>query len=182
MSKKSDLSLSLAVSEIDRDAKSFTLTATESQLADLTERFGLVELNTLNASVSVSSKGAEEGILLKGEVKADLVQRCITTLVDVPETVDTPFELLLVDPETADRMDADESFLDAEQPEYDALEGDIVEVGEIVAQTVAISMNPYPRAEGAALTSGNKQGISVNEPELEKKNPFAALGKLKDES
>lgn len=182
MSKNSDLSLSLVAAEIDRDAKSYELTATANQLADLSERFDLVALNSLVATVSISRKGHDEGILIEGQVKADLIQRCIASLADVPEVVDVPFSLLLVDPETADRMDADESYLDAEQPEYDALEGDTVEVGEVVAQTVAISMNPYPRAEGIELSTGNKQGVSFNEPELEKKNPFAVLGKLKDES
>lgn len=182
MSKVSDLSLSLAAAEIDREAKSFELAATAEQLAEVTERFDLVAIKTMTATVSISSKGPEEGILIEGKVRSELVQRCITSLADVPEVVDVPFSLLLVDPETADRMDADESYLDAEQPEYDALEGDTVDIGEIIAQTVAISMNPYPRAEGAELAGVTKAGISFNEPELEKKNPFAALGKLKDES
>ncbi len=182
MSKVSDLSLSLAAAEIDRDAKSFEVKATPEQLAEIAERFDLVALKTMTATVSVSSKGPDEGILVSGHVYADLTQRCISSLADVPEVVDIPFSLLLVSPEAADRMDADENYMDIDQPEYDALEGDTVEIGEIVAQTVAISMNPYPRAEGAELAGANKTGISFNEPELEKKNPFAALGKLKDES
>ncbi len=182
MSKKADLSLNLVAAEIDREVKSYELTATPDQLEDIRKRFDLVALNSMSASVAVNSKANDEGILLEGHVRADLVQRCIASLADVPEIVDAPFTLLLVDPETANRMDADESFLDTDQPEYDALEGDIVEVGEIVAQTVAISMNPYPRAEGAELTGLQNKDISFNEPELEKKNPFAALGKLKDQS
>lgn len=182
MSKKTDLSLKLVAAEIEREPRSYELEATGEQLAVLTERFELIALNSLSAQVDIHSRGGDDGIFIKGHVKADLVQRCIASLAEVPEQVDTSFSLLLVDPETADRMDADENYLDADEPEYDALEGDTVEVGEVVAQTVAISMNPYPRAEGVELSAGNKKDISFNQPELEKENPFAALSKLKDES
>ena len=90
--------------------------------------------------------------------------------------------MLLVDPEMADRMDLDESYLDPNSIEYDALEGDLVDVGEIVAQTLSISMDPYPKAKGASVKAPKNVNISVNEPELEKPNPFAVLSKLKDKS
>lgn len=182
MSKTFDLTLSLVAAEIEREPRTYELEASPEQLTALKERFELVALNSLSAKVKIHSRGMDDGIFIEGQVQADLVQRCIASLRDVPEVVDAPFSLLLVDVETADRMDADESYLDADQPEYDALEGDTVEVGEVVAQTVAISMNPYPRAEGVDLSAGNKKDISFNEPELEKENPFAVLGKLKDES
>jgi len=182
MNKKYDLSLSLEANDIDRDVKTYELEATNAQRLDLAERFGLVAVNSLIAKIEIKSRGERDGILIEGHVRADLIQRCIASLEDVPEIVDTPFSLILVDPETADRMDADESYLDAGLPEYDALEGSTVEVGEVVAQTVSISMNPYPRSENAVLSAGNKKDISFNEPELEKKNPFAALGALKDKS
>lgn len=182
MSAPLDLTFNLIAAEIGCEPKQYELYATDAQLAALVDRFGLVAFNSLRADVTIHSRGNDQGIMLNGHVKADLVQSCIATLEDVPEIVDSPFSLLLVDPETADRMDADEGYLDEDQPEYDALEGDVVEVGEIIAQTVAISMNPYPRKEGVELTVGNKKDISINEPELEKENPFSVLGKIKDES
>ena len=181
MGKTHDLSLTLPAAEVSREVAKYTLKATDSQLKDLETRFSVVSIEAIEASVKVYTREGP-GIMVEGSVKAQLVQSCITTLKDVPETIDTPLTLLLVDSETANRMDEDESFMANEEPEYDALEGDTVDIGEIVAQTVAISLNPYPRAEGATLSSGKNKNISVNEPELEKKNPFAILQKLKDES
>ncbi|MBV1900820.1 MAG: DUF177 domain-containing protein [Kordiimonadaceae bacterium] len=182
MSKLNDLSLTVVAAEVNREPTNYTLKATEAQRAGLVTRFGLVTLDELAATVKLYARNQGQGLMVEGAVKAVLTQRCSATLKDVPETVDAPFTLWLVDPETANRMDQDESFMEADGPEYDALEGDVVDLGEIVAQTVAISMNPYPRAEGAALNVEKNKDISVNEPELERKNPFAVLGALKDES
>lgn len=182
MSKLNDLSLTVVAAEVSREPTNYTLKATEAQKAELIARFGLVALEELDATVKLYARSQGQGLMVEGIIKSALTQRCSATLKDVPELVDTPFTLWLVDPETANRMDQDESFMDADGPEYDALEGDVVDLGEIVAQTVAISMNPYPRAEGAALNVGKNKDISVNEPELERKNPFAVLEALKDES
>jgi len=182
MSADYSLDLTLAAAEIEREPRRYTLSATEDELKVLAERFGLVVMKSLDAVVTVQAEGADNEIIVSGTIKSDLVQRCIASLKEVPETVDTDFTLLLVDPDTANRLDADESYLDPEAPEYDALEGDKVDIGEIVAQTIAVSMNPYPRADGASVEVGNKAYVTVDEPELEKKNPFAVLEKLKDES
>lgn len=178
----SDLSLTLRASSLEKKPTKFSLVASETDKAALVERFGLVSLESLSAEVDVSNKGAGNGVLVSGHLKATFVQRCVASLGDVPEVLDTAFELLLVEPEMALRMDEEESYLDPEAPDYDALEGDDIEVGEIVTQTFSISMNPYPRAEGGAVSAPKSPNITINKAELEKPNPFAALSKLKDKS
>ena len=182
MTKTHTLSLTLKASELEQDPLAFTIKALDSEREELVERFGLVSLDSLEAEGSVRNKGLGEGVLVKGHLKAKLAQHCIVSLGEVVEELDTSFELLLVDPEMADRMDEDESYLDPDAPEYDALEGDDIAVGEIVAQTLSISMNPYPKISGADVNMPQNANISMNEPELEKPNPFAALSKLKDKS
>jgi len=181
MTKTHNLSYMLPVDELEREPRHYVVMANEAERAELVNRFGIVALNALSAEVDVWDGGVD-GLRLKGHLKADLVQRCITTLEDVPEKIDSSFELMLVDAETADRMDAEEAYLDPEIPDYDAIEGKEIALGEIVAQTLAISMNPYPRAEGAELEASSGGKVAVNEPELKRPNPFAVLEKLRDES
>ena len=100
----------------------------------------------------------------------------MATLDPVPDHIDERFDLLLVDEETAETWDEQELYLDAEHRDYDALVGDHVPLGEIVAQTLSILMDDYPRAEGAQVTA--QDGVSVNEPERE--NPFEVLKTLKE--
>ncbi len=182
MTNTNDLTLSLKASELDNNEINYSVVATKEQRAALVERFGLVDLAELSGEVSVKRKEAIEGIFLEGSIKAVLTQACTISLKPVAETVDEEFALVLVSPETADRMDEDEAYLDASSPDYDALEGDDVEIGEVIAQTLAISMNQYPRADDVDLAAIANDKISVNEAELEKPNPFAALSKLKDQS
>ncbi len=182
MADTHSLDFSLDLSELEREPKTFDLQATDSQRAAIAERFGLLALASLSGSVSVHDGGAETGVMVRGTIKASLTQRCIASLEPVDELLDTKFELMLVDPEMADRMDEEGVYLDENAAEYDALEGDSIPLGEILAQTLSISMNPYPRAEGAEVTSPKKGGVTINEPALERPNPFAVLAKTRDES
>lgn len=182
MADTHSLDFLLDISELEREPKTFDLEATDVQRAAIVERFGLIDLASLSGSVSVHDAGAETGVIVQGKIKASLTQRCIASLEPVEERLDTEFELMLVDPEMADRMDEEGVYLDEKAPEYDALEGDSIPLGEILAQTLSISMNPYPRAEGAMVAPPEKGGITINEPALERPNPFAVLAKTRDES
>lgn len=182
MTDKHSLDCSIKIADLEREPKHFKLVATEAQCKDLAERFDLVAIESLSGDMSVWDEGADSGVHVKGSISAKLTQRCIASLKPVEETLETDFELMLVDPAMADRMDDEGVYLDPDAPDYDALEGDIVPLGEVLAQTLSISMNPYPRAEGAELEAKKLSGVSVNEPELEKPNPFAVLAKTRDES
>lgn len=182
MQDKMTLKASVSTADLDKEGRAFHLKGTDAELSDLANRFDLIALETLSGTVELSDKGAGQGILVKGTLSAKFTQKCIATLKPVDEALDTSFELLLVDPEMADRIDDEGVYLDADAPDYDALEGDEIPIGEILAQTLSISMNPYPRAEGAELEAGNSQGVTVNEAELERPNPFAVLAKTRNES
>ena len=50
-----------------------------------------------------------------------------------------------------------------------------IDVGEVVAQFLAVAMNPYPRKDGAKVAD-----VVKSEDEEERPNPFAKLAGLKD--
>lgn len=182
MSKKLDFSFVLDVDDIQAEPRQFLLQGQEKQLSDLAKRFKLVALNSFSAAVSVYSDRKDKTIWIKGTITAELVQQCVVTLGDVPEKLDESFELMLVSPEMAEQLDEDEVYLDPEAPDYDAFEGATVPVGDMVAQTLAVLMNPYPKQEGAEIKVPNGKGVSINEDLEEKPNPFAVLSKLRDKS
>lgn len=182
MTEQHSLDFTIKIADLEREPKKFSIAATEEQCKQLAERFDLVSVEALSGAMSVWDEGADSGVHIKGTISAKLTQRCIASLKPVEEAFESDFDLMLVDPEMADRMDDEGVYLDPEAPDYDALEGDVVPLGEVLAQTLSISMNPYPRAEGAALDAQKLSGVSVNEPELERPNPFAVLAKTRDES
>lgn len=182
MSKVFDFSFTLAVEDIQAEPKVYSLKALNRQLVDITERFKLVALSSFCAEVSVNSDAKAKAIWIRGVITADLIQQCVVTLGDVPEQIEENFELMLVSPEMAEKLDENEVYLDAEAPDYDAFEGSVLPIGEIVAQTLSVLMDPYPKQQGAEIKVPNGQGVSVNENLEEKPNPFSVLSKLRDKS
>lgn len=182
MSKPESLRMQLGLEEIEKDPKTYLLSATTAERAQLVERFKIVALDELQARVSVANQRHGEGVQINGSLKASLVQQCVVTLGDVPEQIDEEFELLLVTPEQAAAFDEDEVYADPEAPDYDALEGETVDLGEIVAQTLSVLMNPYPRVAGAEVKPVAGSNFTANEEVGKKPNPFAALAELRDKS
>lgn len=177
-----DLSLSIPSADVTADARSYKIEASKTEMDALVERFKISSLESLIADLSVFSTSDYDAIIVSGNIKAQLKQYCIVSLDPVEETINEDFKLMLVSPEVADQFDDDEMYLDPKAPDYDAFEGGALELGEIVAQTMSVMMNLYPRRDDAELTAVKNPAVSIN-ADLEKKpNPFAALSKLNDES
>jgi uncharacterized metal-binding protein YceD (DUF177 family) len=115
---------------------------------------------------------------LSGRLTADVTQTCVVTLepvqgrVDVPVDVEFWPERLLAELEA--RAEEGASDPDAEWPEP-IIEGKI-DIGPVIYETLATSLDPYPRREGASF-----EWADAPEPkgEVEKSSPFAALERLK---
>ena len=115
---------------------------------------------------------------LSGRLTADLTQTCVVTLeplqnrVDVPVDVDFWPERLLAELEA--RAEEGVSDPDAEWPEP-ITEGKI-DIGPVIYETLATSLDPYPRREGASFDWAEAPETNGEE---EKTSPFAALERLK---
>ena len=179
---KRDFKQNIKVAELKSGSRTFELVMSDSDLAELAERFGLNAIRSLTAIVEIQDKGPRQGVLLKGKIKADLDQHCVVSNDPVPSNIDTDLYLRLVGPEELERLDEAEAFLDPEADEYDALEGDEINLGEVVAQTVSMSLDQFPRKESADIKIKPNQDVTFNEELLEKKNPFSALEKLRDKT
>jgi len=141
-----------------------SLVATEAQLADLAERFGFLALSRLDVSVEIARVGPDAWDVT-GSATAELVQPCIVTGDPVPETVDFDIEERYV----RASQDGDEIVVGLEDSE--PLVNGCIELGEMVAQTLALAVNAWPRNVDAP--DEFKAGDAENT------HPFASLGSLK---
>lgn len=122
------------------------LSANEGERAALARRFGLVAVHRLEARVELSHEAST--IAAHGRLAAEIVQSCAVSAEPLAVTIDEPVELRFV-PATRRRSD-EEIELDAgdcDELEYD---GSIIELGEALAQTLALAIDPYatgPEAE-----------------------------------
>ncbi len=151
-----------------------TIAASDEERAALARRFELVELGALEATVRLRRARAGRYVELDARLRAAVVQSCVVTLDPVAAALDEPFTLLLgpIDaPATPGSVDL---VVDLDEPE--PLDGESIDVGELVAQQLSLVLDPYPRsaaaADGVAEVSSDPADSAGRDPT---DNPFAVL-------
>lgn len=163
----------VSVFDLTEDPKKFTLSATEEECDALAKRFGLQKIRYLNAECEVWRQEDSNFIGLKGKFKCEVVQTCVVTFEPVIAKIkDNLLEFFEERKEEKhgkkDQTEIDLPYLeDEEVPEL--LESSELDMGEVIAQHLALSLDPYPRAPGAELAK-------IVESHDEKKiSPFECL-------
>jgi len=149
--------------------KPVELTANAPECAALARRFGLVSIGRLSARITLQADG--DIIAASGVLHASVVQSCAVSGDDLPVTIKEPLTLRFVPerPITAEELELEEGELD--EIAYD---GHSFDLGEAVAQSLALAIDPYacgPEAEQAREKAG------LNRPPED--GPFAALAALR---
>ncbi len=140
------------------------IAATPEECAALARRCGLIALERLTATVTLERR-PDETVLLHAAFEAAFTQECVVSLDPVPGTVAAEFTLRYgppeAEPETID--------LDADEPAFEPLAGDAIDIGEAVAQEFSLALPPFPRLEGVQIEDGETPAED---------GPFAVLGRL----
>jgi uncharacterized metal-binding protein YceD (DUF177 family) len=140
-----EFSRPLRIDQIGSDARPQSIAADEAERLALTRRFKLRGLDRLEADYRLVPDSA--GWLATGTIRADAVQACAATGQDVPEHIDTPFSIRFVAQGTA--AEEEEVELSEEDCDVIEMEGERIDMGEAVAQTLALNLDPYPRSRDA---------------------------------
>ncbi|MFQ6017401.1 MAG: DUF177 domain-containing protein [Kiloniellaceae bacterium] len=151
------------------------IAASAEERAGLAKRFGLLALDRLTASLRLRRCGGRGLVRVSGRFAAEVTQACVVSLEPVKSYLEESFSQLytFAPLETADHADFID--LEAEDPPEPAGPGGI-ELGEAVAQQLALALDPYPRAPGAKLAGGSSGGAQEGP---ERHSPFAVLRGLK---
>jgi uncharacterized metal-binding protein YceD (DUF177 family) len=140
------------------------LTAGEAELTALAARLKLPRVFDLRARLKAERLRAG-GAMVSGELIAEVAQTCVVTLEDFRSTLTFPVERIFLPAKAIPDDDSEEADADP------VIEGRI-DLGELVTETLSLSLDPYPRKPGAAF-----EGLR---PEHESSSgAFAALGQLK---
>ena len=142
------------------------------ECTDIARRLGLVSLDRLEAHAILSRDG--ERVHVEGRVLASLQQSCVVTGEPVAASVDEPFALDIV-PEPKETRPDEEIELRTDDCDIMFHDGAAIDLGAAVVDSLALSLDPYPRSAGAEATL--KEAGVISEEEA---GPFAALGALRD--
>jgi uncharacterized metal-binding protein YceD (DUF177 family) len=155
-----------------RDGERLDLLADDAERSAITGRLGLGALDRLEAHVTMSRAGAL--VRAEGRIAAALEQSCVITGEPIASHVDEPFTLLFM-PEPASGGGADEEIeLGEEDCDVVFYDGGTIDLGTAIADTLALSIDPYPRSASADAAL-REAGVLTQE----QASPFAALAKLK---
>ena len=170
------------------------ISATPLERTALARRFGLLGFDLLRATAKIEPADGAHGaagergaglLRLGGHLSAEVSQACVVTLEPVASRVEVDFNLLYsLEPGPApapEGVAAAEVVVDpeAEDPPEPLGPGGL-DLGEAVAQHLALALNPYPRAPGAALAEvPEAPGASLAAAEAGPRTDFAVLEALK---
>lgn len=168
--------------ELARPQIEMEIEATAEERAALATRLGLLALDRMAAVLTLRRKAGSQIVRVNGRLTAEVVQACVVTLEPVPAQIDEPLrfsyslaanrrqgqdevaELVVVDPEGDD------------PPEPVGAAG--IELGEAVVQQLAVALEPYPRAPGAALEQQD-WGADEDDDDDAEAGPFEVLKTLR---
>jgi uncharacterized metal-binding protein YceD (DUF177 family) len=139
------------------------IAATPAECAALAARFGIPAIAALRADLDLSAE-ADGAVLARGRLRAEVAQLCVVTLEPVEQVVAEDFTLRFL-PANREPEDGPE-----EIDEIPTGPGDVADLGEAVAEQLALALDPYPRAPGASLPEV---------PGTAGSSPFAALAGLR---
>lgn len=154
-----------------RDGERLDLSADDAERQAIATRLGLEGVERLDTHVTLERTGPL--VRAKGRLSAALQQACVVTGDPVPAAIDEPFEIAFM-PEPAGAAPDEEIELAESDCDVVFHDGATIDLGTAIADTLALSLDPYPRSAGADAAL-KEAGIMTEE----QASPFAALAALK---
>jgi uncharacterized metal-binding protein YceD (DUF177 family) len=157
-----------------RDGARLDIDADEDERRGIAKRLGLASLDRLEAHVCLERTG--DVVRARGRLLASLEQSCVVTGEPISAHVDEPFALMFVpEPESS----GPDEELELGEADLDVVfhDGAAIDLGGALADTLALSIDPYPRSAGA--DAALKEAGVLSE---EQASPFAVLAGLKRNS
>lgn len=138
----------------------FTLEAPESAYPAIAARLGIPAVRRLAGRISLKPTAA--GVSLEGELDAQFSRVCVRSLEPMEETLSESFAIAFARDAA---NDGDVEDLDYEAPE--PLEGETLDLADILIQQAALAMDPYPARDDAEIGGSTSDPADVS--------PFAVL-------
>lgn len=170
---KRPFSYAVPVTDVAREARRYHVTADAAEREALAASLGIPEVQALDAEIELRPlPGHSYGV--SGTLRAEVVQTCVVSLEPVRETVAETIDVALVPAPASTGKDA-AGLVDPEADESQSFyENGRIDIGVIVAEHLALGLDPYPRKPGADF-SGHTEDLPGPED-----SPFAQLAALKD--
>jgi uncharacterized metal-binding protein YceD (DUF177 family) len=153
------------------------ITASAEECAALAKRFGLIAVEELAAEMTLLRLSEGKILRIEGKLTAEVVQTCVVSLQGVAARIEADFDTCFTE-DGKEFFEGDDELDPALEEEFPdrVMENGELDMGELVAQYLALELDPYPRAPGVSLPAQmTEKGEAV------KSNPFQGLKNLKSD-
>jgi uncharacterized metal-binding protein YceD (DUF177 family) len=147
------------------------VTADPAERVALATRFGLIAIDSLVAHFLLRRDAA--GIIARGHLSAKVVQACIVTEAPLPASIEEDFAIRFLPEGEPESEEVELSEDDCDTVFYT---GGTIDLGEAAAETLALSLDPFPRSPEAAAVL--KEAGVISEDEVEPSGPLSGLKDL----
>ena len=151
-------------------ADAVVVEADEGERAALAKRFGLTRIDHLRAAIELEQRPG--AIRAWGTLNASFLQPCAVSGEDFGTEVEEALDLRFVEAGAHDQPVDEDAEIELTSDDCDEIEysGDAFDLGEAVAQTLGLAIDPYAEGPGAEEARA-KAGIVI---EGEQEGPLAA--------
>jgi uncharacterized metal-binding protein YceD (DUF177 family) len=156
-----EFSRPLVVDRIPKSGSREVIAAEGAELEALARRMKLPAVHALRAELW--ARPWRGGLELEGAAEADIDQVSVISLETFRQSMRFAIQRYFL-PHGSLSPDAED--------EADAIENGMIDMGEVVAETLALELEPYPRKPGEIFS-----GQTEPEGPAEKASPFAALAR-----
>ena len=177
-----ELSRPFGVSVLPAAGRPLEIISTAAERAALATRYKIVALPSLTASLRITPvPHTLVGVVrVSGTVQAEVEQVCGVTAEPFVARVDTDLERFYAPPSPKRREPiADEVELDplADDPPDDIIDGSI-DVGELVAEELALALDPFPRKPGVEFRAPPEYTAPDEAVGPDRQRPFEGMTAL----
>jgi uncharacterized metal-binding protein YceD (DUF177 family) len=144
--------------------------ANAAECQALAVRFDLQSLESLTAKVTLDGDAAQ--IIMTGSFNAALTQSCVASGLPVVAVINAPVLVRIVSETEAETEEEIE--LSGDDCDVIGHDGQAIDIGEIIAQSLALEIDPWPRHADAEAKLAEAGVVDPSEV-----GPFAALKALK---
>jgi len=153
-----------------------TISASRAECEALAKRMKLPAIHALTARLDIRPwKG---GWRVTGKLRAHVEHECVRTLENFSVKLKAPVERTYLPPGQAPRQPREDAPIDPlADDEPDILQGHQLDIGELVAETLGLSLDPWPKKPGTDFIDYHAGGSEEDAHRPAK--PFAGLEALK---
>lgn len=179
---KSEIERLVDLDRMGNRGAALDIVASDGERAALAKRFGFLGLPAFSARVTVDLRPGRQ-VVVEGRLRGKVIQACILTLEPVTQELDDTFRIVFQQDMAEERdPESGEALLSAQADAPEPLSGNMLDVGEIVAEQLSLAADPYPRRPGVKLEDVMPRPRNTGRPgrNEQRRHPFAGLATLRD--